>query len=161
MTLMFKAQNLNNSDQDHYQIGNEYLLDNDDRAGTMTKKISEIANSGKYVFKSPIGMDLIVLGDWFLISTIPEERDIERRISPIICVGRFSDMDLQTLISGINQFANKIGRTVDRDVNSPVYIVFEDLTKKIQKGKKSFKKILVLTGIVGIVGATGLMMIKK
>jgi hypothetical protein len=112
--LSFKAQALDNTSPDLYQIGDELLsVEDQARRRQVANMISEVAQEGTHLLKAD-GAELIVRRPCFLAQVYSEQLDHAGRQAPILCCGEFSHSDdPQGIIQAIDGFAAKIGRTVD------------------------------------------------
>jgi hypothetical protein len=150
--LSFKAQALDNTSPDHYQIGEELLSARDEaRCYQVTKTISEIARDGTLRLKKG-GAELFVQRERFLAQVYSEQLDQVGRRVPILCCGAFGlTDDPEAIIEAIHGFAAKIGRTV-----APGHI------KAVRDGLAEVKKKRCLTllfagaGVIALVA--GLML---
>ena len=148
--LSFKAQALDNTSPDHYQIGDEILPDEDHaRPRQVTNVISEVARKGTPVLKAG-GAELILQGPRFLVQVYSVERDRAGRRAPILCCGEFSRSDdPQAIIQAIERFAKNIGRTVE-----PGHIqAIRDSLAKLKKSKSPAIPLAVGIGVAVVLAA--------
>nr|WP_294503901.1 hypothetical protein [uncultured Rhodopila sp.] len=139
--LRFKAQALDNTSPDHYQIGDELLTVEDQaQRRQVTNMISEVARNGTPLLKAG-GAELIFQHRDFLAQVYSEQRDHAGRRAPILCCGEFNHSDdPQAIIQAIIGFAAKIGRTVD-----PGHI--QAIRDKFAKSKKKSPTLPLAVGI--------------
>tara|TARA_R110000787_G_scaffold86057_11_gene183395 strand:+ start:10340 stop:10822 length:483 start_codon:yes stop_codon:yes gene_type:complete len=117
-SLCFKAQSLDNTSPDHYQIGTDLLTDNDTiRRQEIADKIADIMRQRSFPLKSN-GAELILYRRKFLAQVHAVQTDEAERRAPIICIGEFdqkraSRADVQCVIQALEDFAAKINRTIE------------------------------------------------
>ncbi len=153
--LNFKAQALDNTSPDHYQIGNECLRDGDlRRRRQVTNMISVVAREGAQFLKAD-GAELIVDGSRFLVQVYSEQLDRVGRRAPILCCGEYDRIDdLRTgsaaIIQGIHGFAEKIGRTVETAHIQAIEGKLTDLKSK--HGAFSRGVLLAIASLLAVAG---------
>ncbi|QCG92717.1 hypothetical protein E6C67_02035 [Azospirillum sp. TSA2s] len=137
--LSFKAQALDNTSPDHYQISDELLpADDQTRRRQVTNQISEVAREGEVLLQAN-GAELIFHRSRFLVQVYSEQLDQAGRRAPILCCGEFNSNDepraeCENLIQAIRGFATKIGRTVEPEHIQAISGRLAKLKKKNRTG---------------------------
>ena len=146
--LSFKAQALDNTSPDFYQLGEEVLNPEDLLARQqITNAISNISRSGDHHLKAD-GAELIAVGRTFLAQVSCQERDKVGRRASIICCGEFGEDEdpayqTELIIDAIHTFAGKIGRTVE-----PVHIQAVRSELAVLKKKRPMRGPILLLGLI-------------
>lgn len=113
--MMFKAQALDNSSDDHYQICGTTRSANDAGA-VVTNTISSIARNGRVLVKNGSN-EVMVYKSSVLIQIAGNERDGSGRLAPILgCFDIGGGIDVAVVVEMFSAFATSIGRTIDTDV---------------------------------------------
>ncbi|KPF86310.1 hypothetical protein IP70_08375 [alpha proteobacterium AAP38] len=148
--MSFKAQALDNTSPDHYQIDNELLTDDDEaRCRQVTKAISEVALEGKRSLKAD-GAELITDRLRFLVQVYSEQSDRSGRRAPILCCGELDREDdlwaeRRVIIDAIQSFAAKIGRTVER---RHIQAIENELARKEKFKKRQMSFVLLIAAFL-------------
>lgn len=146
--LSFKAQALDNTSPDLYQIGDEVLNPEDHLARQqITNAISDISRSGDYHLKAD-GAELIAVGRTFLAQVSCQERDTVGRRASIICCGEFGEdedpaYETELIIGAIHTFASRIGRTVE-----PLHLQAVRSELAVLKKKRPMHGAIFLFGLI-------------
>lgn len=82
------------------------------------RQIADISQGGRTLFEQG-GAKLMRKGDWIMVKVHANERDDRGRLSPIVCWGRVAGADMEdfgkTALSGLDEFADSIDRTINDD----------------------------------------------
>lgn len=115
--LSFRLQAADSSSPAYLSIRGE-LVPGDAEAERVAaaQQIADISQRGRVLFERD-GAKLTRRGEWIMIKVHAMELDDRDRLSPIICWGRVKGTDLDSFgdeaLSGLDQFASSIGRTIN------------------------------------------------
>ena len=113
--MMFKAQALDNSSDDHYQICGT-VRSAEDVGAVVTSAISSIARNGRVLMKDGPN-EVVVYKSSTLIQIVGNERDGSNRLAPIVgCFDIGGGVSATMVAEMFSTFATSIGRTIDVDV---------------------------------------------
>lgn len=143
--LTFWAQALDNKSPDHIGIGGEAVPPEDTfRREESVSLVSSVVKGGACVFQER-GMQLTADDDKFVVEVPSLERDQAGRSAPIVCYGGYGaeidDALAKEVCTGFHDFAKRIGRTVQADVEDFAR-AFAALKKNVSK-----RKLVHLVGI--------------
>jgi hypothetical protein len=130
----FWAQPLDNSSPDHIAVRGE-ALSADDSKGRQhaVSLVSNVMKRGTSIFKMD-GVQLTADEHHFVLEVPSDQRDKSGRIAPIVCYGNYDSTvggALEKLVpAGLDDFAKRIGRSLQGGQLELARRSFEDLKKK-------------------------------
>ncbi|MDC7701633.1 hypothetical protein [Vogesella indigofera] len=150
--LILWAQALDNASPDHFEVHGKVLPPDDtERRQEAVSLVSRVIKGGERLFEKS-GVLLTADDNCFVVEVSSVQRDSAGRTAPIVCYGNFDATVVDALGTSVtvalNDFAKRIGRTLQPEHFELVRASFETLKKK-----SSTTKLLrtVLIGTVGLV----------
>ncbi len=143
--LILWAQPLDNTSPDHIESPGEVVSsERPERRERAVSTVYSVATAGKRIF-SKGGVQLTDDGRRFLVEVLSDQRDQAGRAAPIVCCGKydpsFDDGSGAKVVININEFAQRIGRTITPEKLDLMKQAFVLLKKKRQRKR--------LVGILG------------
>lgn len=120
----------------------------DDAEGERATAAEQIVTIGEHakVVHEQGGAELLRRGDWVMIKVHANERDDAGRLAPILGWGRMAGGNLEevghALLTGLQQFAERIGRTVNVEHVAALERAFSE--EKKHRGRKRIGPALLI-----------------
>jgi hypothetical protein len=138
--LVYWAQALDNASPDQIDLRGEELSSEDTiRRQEAVSMVSSVVKSGWRIF-SEGGVQLTADGHRFVAEVPSAQRDEAGRIAPIVCCGeygnRIDEVFVESVAVGIDDFAHRIGRTIDPEHFKITRRAFAVLKKKASMRKR-------------------------
>ena len=166
MTFGLWAQALDNSSPDHMANidGRQIQPDDNTEREKVVSEVSGIIKGG--VYKSEVeGIKLTANDKQFVLEVISSEKDCRERSAPILCYGDYDKKNTggieDSIITSLNTFAGKIGRTIPPKCDDLVRTAFTALKEEIKKKKIRNITIATIATIGAAIGATHILKIIK
>jgi hypothetical protein len=131
--LAFWAQALDNVSPDPMEFhGTELTPDERAHREDVVSGVSLVIKAGARIFETH-GVKLTADQHHFVLEVPSAQRDQARRIAPIVCYGGYDstvdDDFVRRVAEGLDNFANRIGRSLQSDTPDLVRKSFDDLKK--------------------------------
>jgi hypothetical protein len=147
--LVYWAQALDNTSPDHICLRGEQLSPDDTvRRQEAASLVSSVIKSGSRIFDEN-GVILTAKRHRFVVEIPSAERDHAGRTAPIVCCcdygGTIDDIGWSHVAASVNDFAQRIGRTIRPEHFEATRRAFDALKKKAQR-----RNLLRVTGFLSL-----------
>jgi DNA-binding transcriptional ArsR family regulator len=151
-TFSFRLQAADGLSPAHVEVkGRSVPDDSEDERATAAEQIVTIGEHGKVVYEQG-GAELLRRGDWVMIKVHANERDDAGRLAPILGWGRVAGGDPEevghALLAGLQQFAERVGRTVNVEHIAALERAFSE--EKKHRGRKRIGLAVVIGTAVAV-----------
>jgi len=150
----FRAQAADGISPAHLQVRDQIVADQEDAERiAAASEISAISQRGRVLWEQN-GAKLTRYGDQIMLKVHSNEPDDRGRLAPILCWGRVTGFDLEDFgnaaLAGCDEFAKRIGRTINSD-----HVALLKQAIRAEKKKHSKRRMIIVLAVIVIVVAIG------